>query len=94
MSFRRSQRLVQIISMDQRLHGSICSAYRLQRYNISKSDWPFQAVSKEINLRDIDTIVFNDIVDGVRGEFAGEGADAHCGENGAACGEITPEGAV
>ena len=43
---------------------------------------------------DIDTIVLGEVLDGLRGEFAGEGADAHRGENGAACGEITPEGAV
>ena len=42
----------------------------------------------------IDTVVLRDVVDGLRGEFAGEGAYTHRSENGAACGEVTPEGAA
>ena len=45
-------------------------------------------------LRDINTIVLGDVADDVRGEFAGEGTDTHRSENGAACGEVTSEGAV
>ena len=47
-----------------------------------------------LSIGEVDTIVLGEVLDGVRGEFTGEGADAHRGENRATCGEITPEGAI
>ena len=43
---------------------------------------------------EVDAVVLGDVVDGLRGEFTGEGADTHRSENGVACGEVTPEGAA
>ena len=45
-------------------------------------------------LRYINTIILGDELDGLWGEFTGKGADAHCGENGSTCGEVTPECSV
>ena len=42
---------------------------------------------------DVDAVVLGDVADGGRGEFTGEGTDAHGGEDGTTGGEVTPEGA-
>ena len=52
-----------------------------------------EKTSQSRAIGDVDAVVLGDVVDGGRGEFTGEGTDAHGGEDGTTGGEVTPEGA-
>ena len=89
-----------MISMDQRLLGSVWCAYRVQRYNISRGRWPSLANSPKKNLyfqlelgREVDAVVLTDVADGLWRELLGFGTDAHGVEDVTARLEVTTESA-